>query len=430
MSVDKNLFMYNLSVAAIMKNEAPYIKEWLDYNLLAGVEHFYIYDNDSPDNMKEILQPYIEKNIVTYIFYPGKARQYEAYMDAVTDFRFESRHIAFIDGDEFIFPQSDRSIVEVLDEIFEEYPKTGGVAINWHQFGSNNLETADYSRGVMERFTMRASDENIPILEESGYPSDNAHVKTIANPRRIDYFYNPHFAVYLKGCEAINEKGGRVKLFFNNPPTVEKLVINHYGQKSREEYLNKVKRGAADYVANIYAKGQFTHRFNDVFDDGILNYRDTRKKNFCGEKNILEVFPLESHDDRIQRVMDALLKNFSGENMKNVTENIFSFDIETLLTWRAVSEKLNINFKGQYLEEFILKLICARFSKLDNIDFHNGQQFVKALPEIFSRPFPVVDDIRKIAEKILSMSTEAYRMLGDWRNLEKSDYVLRLLKSI
>ena len=60
MAVDKDLFLYDLAVVAIMKNAGPYIKEWLDYHLLAGVEHFFIYDNDSLDNMKEVLQPYIE----------------------------------------------------------------------------------------------------------------------------------------------------------------------------------------------------------------------------------------------------------------------------------------------------------------------------------------------------------------------------------
>ena len=40
--VDKNLFLYDLAVVAIFKDEAPYLKEWLDYHLAAGVEHFYL----------------------------------------------------------------------------------------------------------------------------------------------------------------------------------------------------------------------------------------------------------------------------------------------------------------------------------------------------------------------------------------------------
>ena len=40
--LDKNLFLYDLAVVAIFKDEARYLKEWLDYHLLAGVEHFYL----------------------------------------------------------------------------------------------------------------------------------------------------------------------------------------------------------------------------------------------------------------------------------------------------------------------------------------------------------------------------------------------------
>ena len=75
MAVDNNLFLYDLAIFAVMKNEAPYVKEWLDYHLAAGVEHFYIFDNESSDNLKEILQPYIDAGIVTY----HKIRQLENY---------------------------------------------------------------------------------------------------------------------------------------------------------------------------------------------------------------------------------------------------------------------------------------------------------------------------------------------------------------
>ena len=44
-----------LSVVAIAKNEAPYIKEWIEYHKLVGVERFYFYDNGSTDNTREVL---------------------------------------------------------------------------------------------------------------------------------------------------------------------------------------------------------------------------------------------------------------------------------------------------------------------------------------------------------------------------------------
>lgn len=103
--VDKDLFLHDLAVVAILKNEGPYLKEWLDYHLLAGVDHFYIYDNDSTDNQAEVAKPYVEAGLVDYIPFPGQAMQFAAYNDAVKKFKFQSRYMAFIDGDEFIFPK-------------------------------------------------------------------------------------------------------------------------------------------------------------------------------------------------------------------------------------------------------------------------------------------------------------------------------------
>ena len=263
MAVDKNLFLHDLAVVAIMKNEAPYVKEWLDYHLLAGVDHFYIYDNDSPDNLKEILQPYVDAGIVTYTFYPGKAMQCAAYNDAVNKYKFFCRYIAFIDADEFIFPQNNKSIVEVVDEILKDKPNVGGVGINWRVFGSNNLETADYTRGVLERFTR--CQENF-----------NKHVKTVANPRTVKYISIPHFAFYFENYFSVNENGTPFQGPFNNPPTGSKIYVNHYHSKSKEEWAKKVQRGNADNVNNYYKMETFNHNNNEVFDDGILKYRENR----------------------------------------------------------------------------------------------------------------------------------------------------------
>ena len=230
MSVDKNLFLHDLAVVAILKSEGPYLREWLDYHLMAGVEHFYLYDNESPDNQAEVVKPYVAADIVDYIPLPGKVMQNVAYNDAVNKFKFQARHIAFIDGDEFIFPKVDvgggYGIVEVVDEILSGKPNAAGVAVNWQIFGSNGHEAADYSKGVLERFTQRALSDWAP--DGLG----NAHVKTISNPRKVNFIGNPHHQMYFEGLYSVNERGGIVQGPFNQPVAADKIVINHYHTKS------------------------------------------------------------------------------------------------------------------------------------------------------------------------------------------------------
>ena len=82
LSNDKNTkFENELAIGAIMKNEGPYLKEWLDFHILVGVTKFYLYDNESTDETKEILKPYIKSGIVEYNYWPGKAMQMAAYFD-------------------------------------------------------------------------------------------------------------------------------------------------------------------------------------------------------------------------------------------------------------------------------------------------------------------------------------------------------------
>ena len=57
-------FANEIAIGAIMKDEGPYLKEWLDFHILVGIKKFFLYDNESTDNTTEILKPYIERGIV------------------------------------------------------------------------------------------------------------------------------------------------------------------------------------------------------------------------------------------------------------------------------------------------------------------------------------------------------------------------------
>ena len=48
---------YNVSICAIFKNEAPYLREWIEFNHLVGIEHFYMYNNNSEDDYLVVLKP-------------------------------------------------------------------------------------------------------------------------------------------------------------------------------------------------------------------------------------------------------------------------------------------------------------------------------------------------------------------------------------
>ena len=108
---------YYLAVCAMAKNEGPYFKEWIEWHRKQGVEKFYIYDNESTDNTKEVLAPYVESGLVDYCYWTGRKQQLTIYDDCFNRHRLETRWLAVIDLDEFIVPIKDRSIPDFLRRI-------------------------------------------------------------------------------------------------------------------------------------------------------------------------------------------------------------------------------------------------------------------------------------------------------------------------
>lgn len=145
---DTRMLKYEVSLCLIFNNEAPFLKEWLDYHLTIGVNHFYLYNNNSTDNYLDIVRPYIDRGIVTLIDWPYNQAQMAAYKDCYERFRSESNWISFLDADEFICPKYKNSIKEWLKD-FSKYP---AVVIQWLIFGTGGKVNHDYSKNVIEQY--------------------------------------------------------------------------------------------------------------------------------------------------------------------------------------------------------------------------------------------------------------------------------------
>ena len=146
--VRKDECKYVFSLVLIFKNESPYLKEWLEYHLMLGIDHFYLYQNNSTDDYISVLKPYIDDGRVTMIDWPEYPGQYTAYLHWYNTFRHETRWVSFIDADEFLCPISDNSIQEVM----AHYAKYPVVLVYWKLFGTNGRMKHDYGRLVIEQY--------------------------------------------------------------------------------------------------------------------------------------------------------------------------------------------------------------------------------------------------------------------------------------
>lgn len=239
-----------LSVCAIAKNEGPYFKEWIEWHLSKGVEKFYIYDNESTDGTRNILEPYIQSGVVEYKYWPGYRRQLAAYDDCLEHHRFASRWMAFIDLDEFIVPMQDKSIPDFLKR-FETF---AAVEVNWLIYGSSGRKTKTPGN-VMERFKRHSQ----PCHRL------NRHVKSIVDPRRVFNMIGCHEAARISGYAADSHGQPIKQNFREREPQQDIIRINHYAVRSYEEFVEKQARGRASGKQRTVKTEYFTqYDLNDI----------------------------------------------------------------------------------------------------------------------------------------------------------------------
>ncbi|PWU24849.1 MAG: hypothetical protein C5B48_04255 [Candidatus Rokuibacteriota bacterium] len=240
-----------LSVCAIYQDEAPYLREWVAFHRLMGVERFFLYDHESTDGHRAELAPYLDDGTVLIHDWPVNPGQKEAYDHCVAEHGQESRWIAFIDIDEFLFTPGDERIAEVLGD-YEHLP---GVGVPWAVFGSSGHKTTPPGL-VVESYTLR-----------SARPRKWGWFKSIVDPRTVVRAMGPHSFSYRDRNFA-----GPVPEFV----PFERLRINHYWTKSEEELRQKLSRPRADtgaaYAPTPERALAQTSAEHSVHDDAIMRY--------------------------------------------------------------------------------------------------------------------------------------------------------------
>lgn len=259
---------YKLAVVAIAKNESEYIAEWLAFNIASGVEHFYIYDNDSTDSMPVILKKFADAGYVTYNQIHGERQQGNAYNDAFKRYGGECKYMAFIDCDEYlqtVDPQNE--LVDEIDKLLDGDNSKAGVVVNWVMYGSSHYENKPQGM-CFESFIMRA----IPGKRGTDV------VKSIVRPECVKSYYHPHIPIYKSGFYNVNTLGLRTDNWKNVIDDYVSIRLNHYFTKSKEQWIIRRSAKRADTGTTRTLDEFYEHDNNDVFDYSALVYLEDVKK--------------------------------------------------------------------------------------------------------------------------------------------------------
>lgn len=256
-----------LGISAIVRNEAPYLLEWIAHHRLLGVGRFFLIDDRSDDGTSELLTSLERCGLVTllpFLAVPGEKPQIRAYRELLRAFRNEVEWMAFIDIDEYIWPTGRESrISNFLNSL---PPQVGAIALNWATFGSSSqLRYQDLP--TPERFTWHAQLGN-PV---------NHNIKTVSRTACTLDFTCPHNAVIdpawshvhtdltAKAPFGPNGRADSLLHCLSESVSWSGFRLNHYVIRSWEEYLSKKSRRGRAFTDYPLDREFFTiHDFAEV----------------------------------------------------------------------------------------------------------------------------------------------------------------------
>ncbi|MBA3010526.1 MAG: glycosyltransferase family 92 protein [Proteobacteria bacterium] len=222
-------FEHAFAIAAIVRNEGRYLQEWIEFHRLVGCSKFYIYDNSSTDNTRDILDYYSKKGVVDWVEWPHMNSwlntQQLAYCHAIYKSRCHVQWLALIDVDEFLFSPSYKNFVSFL-ELYVDLP---ALIVYWDMFGTSGHKFRP--KGLLtENYTKRT---DISHPENQYRPL----VKSIVQPHEVTAVSNVHcFQTKIWPVLGYDENRTPITLISDIHPQ-KQIRLNHYYTKSLEDWV-------------------------------------------------------------------------------------------------------------------------------------------------------------------------------------------------
>jgi len=241
-------------VMAMVRNEAPYLLEWIAHYRVLGFQQITIYDNQSNDASAGILGPLARAGIVNAMFWSDREhKQRRAYTNAARKLRSFVQWCLFVDLDEYLVLEPGTT----LNDLLPADQDVVGVGIPWRRYGSAGLRNRA-TELTIERFTGTT-------------PTNDRHVKSLVRLRDVD-IVDIHIPKLFRG-RLIDLGGAGIDIHCNGllrQPASGPARINHYFNRSWEEFECKRARGRGAVPGQFHSVRGF-----DRYGPGEVELLDT-----------------------------------------------------------------------------------------------------------------------------------------------------------
>ncbi len=241
-------------IVGCMKNEAPYILEWVAYHRAMGIDNFLIYTNGCEDGTSEILDRLQQMGILEHRNndgWKGNSPQQYALNQALKEPVIRNAEwIIHIDVDEFMNVRCGNGTVQ---DFLDAVPDATNVAMTWRLFGHNGV-TALSDDFVIEQFDTCAP-KYCPKPHtvwgfKTMFRNIGAYEKISCHrPNKLDEAFEDKVKwVNGSGQDMTRDVAKNGWRSSKSNVGYDLLQLNHYALRSAESFLIKRQRGRALHV--------------------------------------------------------------------------------------------------------------------------------------------------------------------------------------
>ncbi|MEM7525036.1 MAG: glycosyltransferase family 2 protein [Pseudomonadota bacterium] len=332
-------------IVTTMKNEGPFLLEWIAYHRSIGITDFLVYTNDCDDGTDEYHDLLVKKGIVAehldnpFRSMKGVKPQHAAYWNAQTrPITEQANWVIPMDVDEFINIHAGQG---QFQDMLDAAPEANMISMTWRLFGNGFVR--DFEDGfVTERLTWCAH-------ERARKPHQAWGFKTAFRNTGIYRKFGVHRPKGLKPGrikdikwigstgrpmpEAYHEAGWRAsKLTWG----YNLVTLNHYSLRSSESYLVKRDRGRVNHVDRDQGLAYwFRMNHNAVEDRSIVTKLPGAKAEYArlmADPDIaaMQARCVAAHRAKIKELMRrpdyrALFETIESKRMKNLSRMLMNF---------------------------------------------------------------------------------------------------------
>jgi len=256
---------HSMCVCTMLRNQARFLREWIIYHSHIGVERWFIYDNNSDDDIEQVLNTMDPSRYnVTRHLWPWMKSQEAGFAHCALRARESCEWVGFIDVDEFLHFPGNQTLADILQN-YSNRPRIGELRTACHSFGPSG-RTKMPKKGVTTGYTCRLS---APERHKSIVRPD------ALNPSLINVVHHFHLK---EGARYVNIGQGV-------------MLINHYKYQVWEVFKDKFSGRVATYVAdwkdeeNVGSRDRapglgtkpvepedWPSRFCEVYDTGLKDF--------------------------------------------------------------------------------------------------------------------------------------------------------------